>query len=232
MTKSTLLAGAALVSTNKTIPPVWDGKVFDKNIKKLQSVLGTDSPTLVLLAEAAVQALLHAYHHGDPVYCQRLYDALGGTKGAVRTESMKVWFGLMGPITAKTNKEGQRVWAMKKDWSVDKDSKFRLQDAVNQPFWEFMGPEKVKDFSFNGALATLKSLIKRVDTSVEKGTFKGDADATKASLTAVYSFAEAQAKKLTPKQRGEEDATAEVLLAAANGNTVTEGAQVPSSMVN
>lgn len=183
--------------TKLAIPALLAAATIGSNITTLGNALGPKSTNMVLLADTAVQVLLHAQEHGDVGLCQRLYESIGGNKGAVRGESMKAWFAAMSPITVRKG-----VWGLKAKWKKDD---FKMQDAVNQPFWEWAGPEKHVYFTADSALAILKGLSKRVDKSVEDNKFKGDAAKTKAALNAATNALLKELNAMNAIERGEVD---------------------------
>lgn len=201
--------------TNKTMPGLLATKAIQGNINKLVSIFGPGSKSLELLAETAFQCLLHASKHGDVTLCERLYKSLGGVdKGraaaAIRIEALKSWFAKHGPITARNGK-----WQIKEGTEWKDEKNWTLQEACDRPFWEDMGEERVQPFSVMNILTLLTGMPKRIDNAVEKGSFQGDAVAAKTYAANVLSFAEAEAKRLTPAQRGEHDKTADAILKAA-----------------
>lgn len=183
--------------THKLIPALLAAASIGTNITTLGAALGPQSTNIQLLADTAVQTLLHAQKHGDVGLCQRLYESIGGNKGAVRGESMKMWFGAMSPIRVKKG-----VWSLKKGWKADD---FKMQAAVDKPFWEWAGAEKVVFFNADNALAVLKGLVKRVDKSVEEGKFKGDPVKTKAALAKATNALTLELSTMNAIERGEVD---------------------------
>lgn len=180
-----------------TIPALLAAATIGSNIDTLGKALGPKSTNMQLLADTAVQVLLHAQEHGDVGLCQRLYESIGGNKGAVRGESMKVWFGAMAPIIVRKG-----VWGLKDKW---KKADFKIQDAVDQPFWEWAGAEKTVFFNADNALAVIKGLLKRVDTSVENGKFKGDPAKTKLAISKAADALKVELASMNAIERGEVD---------------------------
>lgn len=187
--------------TKLTIPALLAAATIGSNIDTLGKALGPKSTNIVLLADTAVQVLLHAQKHGDVGLCQRLYESIGGNTGAIRGESMKLWFGAMAPIRVKRT-DGHLVWSLKKGWKADD---FKMQEAVDKPFWEWAGAEKVVFFNADNALAIVKGLLKRVDTANEEGKFKGDVTKTKVVLSKVVNLMTAELATMNAIERGEVD---------------------------
>ena len=202
MTGTTMAATIAL-------PALLKATEIQGNIVKIGKHFNSEK-MLKLFAETAVQTLLHAHQFGDVTLCQRLYEAVNGGAGVVRGESLKAWFSKVAPITARKG-----VWRLKED---RKPEDWKLEDAISQPFWEFMGPEIVKPISADNLLQVVKGLARRAETAREKGTFKGDYEKTMGVVNNIISFSEAQFQKLSLKDRGKEDLTSDVILEAASAS--------------
>lgn len=141
------------------------------------------------------ETLLHAQKHGDVSLCQAIFDDLGGDKSPHRTASIKVWFGKMGPITAKAG-----VWKLKENW---KPEQFKIAEAEKTPLVDAVGGErKPIDFTLAGWIASLASAPKRVDSALEEHRFKGDPTATKQAMAEIIDFSKATLAKRTPQESG------------------------------
>lgn len=216
------------------IPVLWGEKEWSKSVTSLKRAFAPGSKNMVLLANTAVQALLHAYEHGDALRCEQLYKAVGESTGAVRGESLKEWFRVMSgqQITAALNKDKVRIWKMVTGWSKDK---FTLDLALDKPFWEFMGAETVKPVTGMSLLQSIHAAAKRAKSAHEKGNFKGDFKKVEAVLTTISSFADVQFKKLSAIETGEIDeptVAAEVAAQVANQGNTTPGPQAEAPTVN
>lgn len=180
---------------SKTIPALLSAATIGGNIQSLKAALSPEGTTMQMLADTAVQCLLHAQAHGDVTLSQRLFEAVsinvnGRNKGPVRAEAMKSWFFEMSGRQMTATKG---IWGLKKAWTKEA---FKIQEAVNSPFWEWAKPEEGQGFSADSALKIIKGLIGRVDKAVEHDKFTGNPVATKAMLSDILSFAEARATKL------------------------------------
>lgn len=149
------------------------------------------------------ECLLHASKHGDVTLAEKLYKELPDGQ---RKESIKLWFGKMGPITAR-----QGVWSLKKDW---KPEMFKLEEAEKSPFWVEFGSERAPQvFSVASLINMLKNAPKRIEKAIKeqqedgKEHFAGDVEASKDFISNLINFADEQAKKLKPQDLGFEVVT-------------------------
>lgn len=144
------------------------------------------------------ECLLHASEHGDVTLCQRLYDELPEGQ---RKESIKLWFGKMGPITAR-----QGVWKLKEGW---KKEQFLLEKAEGSPFWVEFGAERPpRVFSAAAFMAMIQNAPQRMEKAIKEqqedgqAHFAGDVDASKEFFAELIDFAKKAAEKYTPQALG------------------------------
>lgn len=212
------MAKANLI-TNLTIPAIWASKKLNDNILKVSKHFN-DKGMLELFQSTAIQCLLHAQKYGDVGFCQRLYDGVGGSISAINGEGLKIWFGAVAPITARRDpKTGLVTWGLKDGWKAED---FDMQSAVNKPFWEYVGIPQYPAFGAENIMTLLNGLSRRIDNAVEKGTFKGDVKKTKELVSDVIAVAATRLKGMSPKERGEEDKTNDVILEAAKQSRVAK----------
>lgn len=194
------------------IPALWNTNRINQQIAECKKIFGPGSKSLTLLADTAFQCLLHASKHGDVTLCKRLYIDLGGSldgkaaAAAVRIEALKTWFAKHGPITAVRGE-----WKIKNDVDWREPENWTLEAAVQRPFWEDMGAERVQEVTLETLMNMIKGLSKRIDKAVEENRFKGDPKAAKDWADNIVDFSAKAAQKMTPAQRGDKDANLEII---------------------
>lgn len=144
--------------------------------KAVGAAITTSSKTATVIHAAAMQALMHAAEHGDPVYLDRMFK---GIHDSQRPLSIKRWAMAHGPLGLTQNKAGEEVLRVlpktRKDGSANPAYRpWDIQKAAENPYWTFKGDAKVEDFTLAQLLKLVANAIKKGEKAIDEDQFGGN----------------------------------------------------------